>query len=604
MRIARVSFLLVSLAISASMASAQAPEQTAQAASPSAQTAEQPQAAQPAGRGLVGEPAQALKPAGRGLISVDDIVDKMIQAENTVLVRLRTYQPLVEVYLQNVAPDEARGWVPTDDNYFLGQFHLDETPSLRPLGKKETKGMMVRVLGSSAPNLGDAFAGMVAPDWRMLDRKRYEFKYVRREFLGESRCFVFDVKPLGQGKDGKLKDGGFIGRVWIEDRDYNIVRFNGINKATDQMLSFLFKRALSFHMDGWRVNVLPGVWLPSYVYSEETDLSGGAAPKQARFKSQTRIWGYQAQGADRTGSLTTIKVDDSSVADSSEGAAQLSPVVSQRKWEQEAEANVLERLQSIGLIGPAGEADKVLETVLNNLVVTNKLSLPPLHCRILLTSPLESFTIGHTIVLSRGLIDMLPDEASLAMMLAHELSHMALGHPLIDTKFSFADRLMVPDAELLQALQFRRTAKEEGAADEKVMEMLGNSPYKDKLGDAGLFLKALADRAHQLAHLIQPHIGDYLAANGQMTRMADLMQQAPELMPDSLDQIAALQLGARLVVDPWSDKLSLDRSPAVPLASVREKIPFAVTALMPVIKYAEPTEVPATTKTVGQARSN
>ena len=71
----------------------------------------------------------------------------------------------------------------------------------------------------------------------------------------------------------------------------------------------------------------------------------------------------------------------------------------------------------------------------------------PLQSRILLTSPLESFTVGHTIVLSRGLIDVLPDEASLATMLAHELSHVALGHQLIDTKFSFADRLMVPDGE-------------------------------------------------------------------------------------------------------------------------------------------------------------
>jgi hypothetical protein len=600
MRIARVPLSLVSLAFTASIASAQAPEQTAPPAQ-TAPTAEAPRPAPPAGRGLMGD---AAKPTGRGLISVDDIVDKMIQAERAVLVRLRTYQPLVEVYIQNVAPDEARGWVPTDDNYFLGQFHLDETPTLRPLGKKDAKGLVVKMLGSSAPNMGDAFAGMMAPDWQVLDRKRYEFRYVRREFVGESRCFVFDVKPLHEGKEGKAKEGGFVGRLWIEDRDYNIVRFNGINRASDQMLSFLFKRPLSFHVDGWRVNVLPGVWLPSYVYSEETDLNGGTATqKVARFKSQTRVWGYQAQGADRTGSLTTIRVDEPNVADTSEGATQLSPVVSQRKWEQEAEANVLERLQAIGLLGPAGEADKVLETVLNNLVVTNKLSLErPLHCRILLTSPLESFTIGHTIVLSRGLIDMLPDEASLAMMLAHELSHVALGHPLIDTKFSFADRLMVPDADLLQALQFRRTPKEEAAADEKVIELLGNSPYRDKLGDAGLFLKALADRVGQLAHLIQPHIGDYLAANGQMTRLSDLMQKAPELMPDSLDQIAALQLGARLVVDPWSDKLALDRSPAVPLSSVREKIPFAVTALMPVIKYAEPLDTGAPARTVGEAR--
>ena len=68
---------------------------------------------------------------------------------------------------------------------------------------------------------------------------------------------------------------------------------------------------------------------------------------------------------------------------------------------------------------------------------------PAVHCRILLTSPLESFTVGHTIVLSRGLIDVLPDEASLATMIAHELAHIVLSHPVIDTRFAFADRLMV-----------------------------------------------------------------------------------------------------------------------------------------------------------------
>jgi hypothetical protein len=363
-------------------------------------------------------------------------------------------------------------------------------------------------------------------------------------------------------------------------------------------------------MDGWRVNAAPGVWVPSYVYSEETDLntassSKSSSKKQARFKSQTRIWGYQAQTADRTGALTTIRIDEPTVADTTDGAAQLSPVLSQRRWEQEAEANVLERLESIGLLAPAGEADKVLETVLNNLVVTNKLNLErPLNARILLTSPLESFTVGRTIVLSRGLIDVLPDEASLATMLAHELSHVALGHQLIDTKFSFADRLMVPDGALLEALRFRRTPKEEAAADEKVIELLGKSPYRDKLADAGLFLRTLSEQATQLPRLIQPHIGDYMAANGQMTRLADLMKHAPALKPDSLEQVAALQLGARLVVDAWSGKVTLDRSPAVPLMSVREKIPFAVTPLMPVIRYAQPLDVDTPVRTVGELRSN
>lgn len=580
MRLARLPLLLAALlapAFTASIARAQANDQKV----PTAQT-----------------------PSRAGQVKADDIIDRMSRAERAVLERLGTSHPLMEVYIQNVAPDEARGWVPTDDDYFLGQLQFDDGPTLRPFGEREQPGVMLR-LTSSPPRLGDAFAAMVAPDWRVLDRKRYEFTYVRREFLGESRCFVFDVRPLRDGKQG------FVGRIWIEDRDYNLVRFNGASLGSQKMLSGMLKRTLSFHMDGWRVNVAPGVWVPSYVYSEETDLnsasskSSSKSKRQARFKSQTRIWGYQAQNADRTGSLTTIRIDEPNVADTTEGAAQLSPVLSQRRWEQEAEANVLERLEAIGLLAPAGEADKVLETVLNNLVVTNKLNVErALHARILLTSPLESFTVGHTIVLSRGLIDVLPDEASLATMLAHELSHVALGHQLIDTKFSFADRLMVSDAELLQALTFRRTPKEEAAADEKVIELLGKSPYRDKLADAGLFLRTLSEQARQLPRLIQPHIGDYMAANGQMTRLADLMKQAPPLMPDSLEQIAALQLGARLVVDPWSGRVTLDRSPAVPLMSVREKVPFAVTPLMPVIRYAEPLEVGTPVRTVGELRSN
>src|SRR6185503_15186024 len=145
-----------------------------------------------------------------------------------------------------------------------------------------------------------------------LDCKRYAFTYVRREFLGESRCFVFDVRPLKEGKEG------FVGRIWIEDRDYNLVRFNGASLGFGETLSGMLKRKTSFHMDGWRVNVAPGVWVPSYVYSEETDRNGEPSSKskrQTRFKSQTRIWGYQAQNTNRADSLTTIRIDEPNVAD-------------------------------------------------------------------------------------------------------------------------------------------------------------------------------------------------------------------------------------------------------------------------------------------------
>src|SRR5437879_7936338 len=101
-----------------------------------------------------------------------------------------------------------------------------------------------------------------------------------------------------------------------------------------------------------------------------------------------------------------------------------------------------------------GDVDKVLETVVNNLEVTNNLDIQPaVRCRVLMTSTLESFTLGHTIVLSRGLIDVLPDEASLATMLAHELGHVVLGHRL-DSQFAFFDQLLVEDKDTFRHFGF------------------------------------------------------------------------------------------------------------------------------------------------------
>ena len=528
--------------------------------------------------------AQSVNAPGGDDLNVADIVDRMNRAETALFVRLKTYHPLVEAYIQHLVPDEQLGWVPAKDDYFLGQLEFADRPRLRPLGqeRKQSNHVSRWTPVNAGHLLPDGFAAMAAPDWKGLDRSRYQFTFVRREFLGDARTFVFDVRPLRNGGDG------FSGRIWVEARDYTLIRFNGINQGTNQMLSSFFNdKRLSFHMDGWRVNVMPGVWLPSYVYSEETDLSDATSPKAKGFRSQVRIWGYEAHADTSAQQLTAIHIDDA-VVDETDALSQLSPVMSQRRWEQEAEGNVIERLEKIGLLAPVGEVDRVLETVLNNLVVTSKLALErPLHCRILLTSPLESFTIGHTIVLSRGLIDVLPDEASLATMVAHELAHVELGHPLIDTKFAFADRLMVSDADLLQALQFHRTAREETAADERVIELLKTSPYHDKLAGAGLFLKTIAQSGRQLPNLIQPHIGDHVADGGQVKRFAGLVAEAPALAPASLEQVAALSLGARIVIEPWNDTLVLDKSPAVPLASIREKMPLAVTPLMPYIRYKD-----------------
>jgi hypothetical protein len=284
------------------------------------------------------------------------------------------------------------------------------------------------------------------------------------------------------------------------------------------------------------------VWLPAYIYREQSDRRARTG-QPPHFKAQTRLWDYDLQHlAHSNQEFTQIRVDSlQTVRDQSESAQDASPIEAKRVWERQAEENAVERLQNIGLLAPPGEVDKVLETVVNNLIITNNLTLlPDIRCRVLLTEPLESFTIGRTIVVSRGLLDVLPDEASLAMVLAHELSHIVLGHPL-DAKLAFNDSVLFPDEKTFERLDFTRNTADEEAADQKALNLLVKSPYKDKLGNAGLFLKALQTRAPQLKHLIRPHLGNSLAG-GETMRMSALLNSAPQLETRRMDQIAALPL--------------------------------------------------------------
>jgi hypothetical protein len=504
-----------------------------------------------------------------GPTSFDQVLDKVVEREHFFTAQMHHLHPLVETYIQNLKGDKELGMVPVNDQYFLGRIDLSNGTEDRSfMGQPGFKSRVFAKLTSlyAMRFLPLGFAQMVIVDDN-FQRKYYDFTFVRREFLGEVRCLVIDVQPKEHASAGR-----FMGRIWVEDQDYNIVRFNGTYSAASRYSYYL-------HFDSWRLNLRPGLWLPAYIYSEESDLHYRMT-RSLRFKAQTRLWGYDLQHLGRNEEFTQILVDTPQVQDQSDAAQDAVPVESERLWERQAEDNAVERLQKIGLLAPEGEVDKILQTVVNNLVVTNNLEIQPqIRTRVLLTSPLESFTIGHTIVVSRGLLDVLPDEASLAMVMAHELGHIALGHRL-DTKLAFNDRMFFPDQETFERLDFGRSASDEDAADKKALELLTNSPYKDKLANAGLFLKALQERAPQLKHLIRPHLGNSLA-NGKSLRMSALLNSAPTLDVRKTDQIAALPLGGRIKLDPWSNHIELVKTKPVAILSPQEKMPFEVTPFFP-----------------------
>ena len=218
--------------------------------------------------------------------------------------------------------------------------------------------------------------------------------------------------------------------------------------------------------------------------------------------------------------------------------------------------------------------------------------------RVLLTSPLETFSVGNTIVISRGLVDVLPDEASLAAVLAHELAHIVLGHNL-GSKYAFNDRMLFDDDSTYTNLGFKHIPEEETAADKKAIELLKTSPYAQKLDNVGLFLKMLEVRAPQLNALLTTHLGNAIVDNGMVTRLSDLKSTGPALDMNKLDQVAALPLGGRVRVNPWDDKAEMVKTSPVAITSARDKMPFEVTPFFPrlsrIITNSVPASVPTTT---------
>jgi hypothetical protein len=498
--------------------------------------------------------------------TMDEVIDRVVTNENRLNNQISKYQPLVETYIQNLKPDKDLGFTPAGDKYFLGRAQFSKGVELVSLSDTGGKGKKIftgigNFFSFAMQYLPDGFLQMIFIDTNGFDKQHYKFDYVRREFLGEVRCLVFDVTP--REKAGK---GRFLGRIWVEDQDYHVVRFNGAYGGGGHSSWY-------FHFDSWRTNVQPNLWLPSFVYSEERELHYALA-KKLDFKAQTRLWGYNLGHAAQEQELTKVLVE-TPVQDETKNANDLTPVQAQRSWDRQAEDNVIDRLQRIGLVAPKGEVDKVCETVVNNLEVTNNLDIDPdVRCRVMMTSTLESFTVGHTIVLSRGLIDVLPDEASLATMIAHELSHIVLGHRL-DSSYAFFDQLLgVQDKDTFRHFGFARTPDEENAASAKAAELLAKSPYNNQLASAKLFLAALDTRQKEIPNLISPHLGNRVL-------IADLKVAAPAAADKKSQTITALPIGGRVKLDSWNDRLELLKSKPIGNVAEREKMPFEVTPFMP-----------------------
>jgi len=91
---------------------------------------------------------------------------------------------------------------------------------------------------------------------------QYNFKYVGKERIDELDLFVFDVAPKIIPDAKKTKERFFIGRIWVDDRDFQIVKTKGKGIPETKINKFPVVETYREQIDG-------KFWFPTYSYADD-----------------------------------------------------------------------------------------------------------------------------------------------------------------------------------------------------------------------------------------------------------------------------------------------------------------------------------------------
>lgn len=142
-----------------------------------------------------------------------------------------------------------------------GEFRRDSFMSLSPGGQRFEKILFapadtlqdLQITAEDLEDLGGVNAFALEPSVVNL----YNFNYVGKEKIDELDLYVFDVSPKVIPDAKKTKQRFFSGRIWIDDRDLQIVKSKG--KALPETKQNKFPI-----VETWRENVDGKYWFPAY----------------------------------------------------------------------------------------------------------------------------------------------------------------------------------------------------------------------------------------------------------------------------------------------------------------------------------------------------
>lgn len=91
---------------------------------------------------------------------------------------------------------------------------------------------------------------------------QYNIRYVGKEKIDELNLYVFDVAPKVMPNPKKTKERFFSGRIWVDDRDLQIVKTKGKGVPETKQNKFPVVETYREHIDG-------RYWFPTYSYADE-----------------------------------------------------------------------------------------------------------------------------------------------------------------------------------------------------------------------------------------------------------------------------------------------------------------------------------------------
>jgi hypothetical protein len=478
----------------------------------------------------------------------DDLARRIVEREQQTAADLGSFHPLVETYIQVQKAHDGE-LAPWYDRHFLSvaEFHGE----LKALRFKPRHSEIWRGLGETADSFTpvtieynpSGFVAMAYPNPATFDLRHYHLESIGSEYLGDVRCLVFHVSPIAREKKGL-----FEGKIWVESQTLVIVRFNGAYDGTNIADKYV-------HFDSWRANAKPGLWVPAAIYADDEALPCCGAWKinwtKIHMRSETRFWGYGLhllESSEEAASTSIEKSQQPRVVASafSPGGSIAQPLQSTLKSDEAA----VQDLERLGLLAPIGEVETGLQNVLASFQAANHLSFAQgVQCRVLLTSNLESAVIGHTIILSRGILELMPNQAALAAILAHGLAHVALEDAGKSNLFA-GDQSISDPREVTRKLRVAHSAKEEAQAASLAQEWMRKSPYGESLASVSEFAAQLKTWSPRIGKLLEASIGENLC----QTLGVDHMRAAAAVqgLESSFDRFP---FGGKLNVDPWSGAL-------------------------------------------------